>query len=254
MSRTLFTRAALGPLVTTLVLLVATLGCGRSPAPSQPAAQPAAAAVAAAAAQPAPAPAAATATAEAAGAKTAAAEAAAYSQRRVRKRAVIGGCEESCETPTALLRTLIAGLQLQAGEQRRNALHGLFEWSQLIEDGEERGEHWSDLWGEPTQHATRMREIEAFLDRFARVADGDRGAATLARWQGDGLTIRPVANRSDLQSVAVRMPDGSDGEALWRFTLVRRGWEWLVGEVERQPSRRPAPLDRLAGSTERGHL
>lgn len=210
--------------------------------------------MAAAAAQPAPAPAAATATTDVAGAKTAAAEAAAYRQRRVRKRAVIGGCEESCETPTALLRTLIAGLQRPSGEQRREALHGLFEWSQLIEDGEERGERWSDLWGEPSQHATRMREIEAFLDRFARVADGERGAATLARWQGDGLTIRPVADRSDLQSVAVRMPDGSDGEALWRFTLVRRGWEWLVGEVERQPSRRPAPLDRLAGSTERGHL
>lgn len=181
-------------------------------------------------------------------------EAARYSQRRVRKRAVIGGCEESCETPEKAMVALLSALEQPAGEARREALHALFDWSQVFEDGQSRGDRWADLWGDPAKQPERMREIEAFLDRFAAVVDGDQGAAVLARWKGGGVETRAVAERADLFEVALRMPAGVPGEPRWRLTLARRGWEWLVVEVEHEPGRRPAPLDRVAGNVAKGKL
>lgn len=231
-------------------------GCGRAATDAGEATAVTAAAPAAAApapvATPAPAPEAATATTTA----EAAAEIASYAARRKRVRPVIGGCEESCERPERTLNALIAALGKATEEERLEALGILFDWSQLVADGKVLGEHWAELWGDVREHARRDAEIRAWLQGWSAWSQRLAPGASLATMRGAQTRIEPVPGHGDLMVVRLRHPALRDDttEPEWRLVLTRRGWEWLVTEIDHQPSKRPLQIERFGGSEQAGHL
>ncbi len=189
--------------------------------------------------------------------RAAAAEIASYAERRKRPRAVIGGCEESCERPESALSALIDALTLATAERRVEALWGRVDYSQLVVDGEPRGEAWSALWQDVRSHRQREDEILGFLGEVAALRDQAVDPAAMSSLRGAGTVLRPVPGRSDIYEAQLRLPalrPGVRGEGAWRLGLVRRGWEWLLVELDRAPSRRPFQADRYSGSVATGRL
>ncbi len=191
-----------------------------------------------------------------AGQAAAAAEAAQYSQRRIRKRPVIGGCEESCETPERMMAAFFDALALPKGAQRRDALAVLFDWSQLRVDGDRRGERWAEQWADPAGQALRQRDIDAWLDDLGAVREQLVGDKALMQWRARGVTFTAVANRPELFDVHLRAAPvaGAAQGAMWRFVAVRRGWEWLITVVDHKASEGPAAYAGIEGSAQRGRL
>lgn len=190
--------------------------------------------------------------------RAAAAEIASYAERRKRPRAVIGGCEESCERPESALSALIDGLTRATPELRVEALWGRVDYSQLVVDGEPRGEAWSALWQDVRHHRQREDEIRLFLLDMAALREQVANPSSLpSSLRGAGTVLRPLPGRADLFEAQLRLPalrPEVRGEGSWRLVLVRRGWEWLLTELERAPSRRPLQPDRYGGSAATGRL
>ena len=267
----------LGTIATPMLLLACALilGCGRTPheaAKAAPAAPPAAATAqggqpgatpAAAEVQAASPPSATTITnapaAPSAAAGTsaeAAAEIAGYASRRKRVRPVIGGCEESCERPERTLNALIAGLCHADANERFEALVMLFDWSQLVADGQVLGDGWAELWDDVRNHPRRDAEIRAWLLAWSGWSQRLAPGANLSSMRGAQTRLEAVPGHADLMLVHLRHPALVDDttEPEWRVLLTRRGWEWLVAEIDHSPSKRPLRLERFGGSEQAGHL
>lgn len=245
-----------------LVVAAALGGCGKAPSAPAAASAPVAATppVAAAPATAAEGTGASAAPKLAAPATTtdnaAAAEVASYAARRKRVRPVIGGCEESCETPERMLNALISGLSLQGEDERLEALSVLFDWSQLVADGQVLGEPWAEMWDDVRNHPRRDAEIRAWLKSWSSWAQRLAPGARLDAMRGAQTRVEAVLGHADLMVVRLRHPALRDDttEPEWRLLLARRGWEWLVAEIDHQPSKRPLRLEHFGGSEQAGHL
>lgn len=189
-------------------------------------------------------------------AEAAAAEIAGYAARRKRVRPVIGGCEESCERPERTLNALIAGLSHADSEQRFEALVVLFDWSQLVADGQVLGDGWAELWDDVRNHPRRDAEIRAWLLSWSAWSQRLAPSASLESMRGAQTQFEAVPGHAELMVVRLRHPALRDDttEPEWRMVLARRGWEWLVAEVDHSPSKRPLRLERFGGSEQAGHL
>ncbi|MCO4759907.1 MAG: hypothetical protein KC502_00255 [Myxococcales bacterium] len=228
-----------------LVALVSVAGCTKpTPATSPVKASPVKAAGK-------PARTAATSPAAVTGKEAAKKEAAVYRQRRKPKPTVVGGCEESCGTPQKAAAALFDGL---SGAKPRAVIKRLIDWSLLDEDGNQRGERWSDLWVEPKQHPIREREISIWLGGWiAQFADVS--AADLLRSRSSGVQLKAIAGRTDVVEMRWRHPplNKGGGEPEWRILWTLRGYEWLISRIDTAPSKRPLGTPPL-GSVRRGHL
>lgn len=233
-----------------LALVVAVIGCGKRTAPKP--ASPAPAAPAPAAAVDAPAPTSPTSADDKARA-AAAAETEGYMARRKQRPAVIGGCEESCGTPEKAVALLFERLQ---APDRLEALHGLFDWSLLVVDGEDRGGPWAEMWGSTVAQPAREAEIAAWLKEWSAFVDDVASPEDLVRSRVNGLWIKPFAGRTDVWEVTWRHPKlrTPRGEDVWRFDLTRRGWEWLISRVDHSPSKTPRRGPPPPGSAAPGRL
>ncbi len=153
-------------------------------------------------------------------------------ERRVRPKAVIGGCGVGCSTPEAALSLLLAQLQSQ---DRQTALQPLFEWSLLRVDGEELGARWASLWGDPGQHAARQQQIDEWLGRWSSWVERLSDPQGWAAMRKNGIRLRQIDEGT--AEVWLRHPPLRQDETapLWRLELKRRGEEWLVAAIDHRP-------------------
>lgn len=153
-------------------------------------------------------------------------------ERRVRPKAVIGGCGVGCSTPEAALSLLLAQLQSQ---DRQTALQPLFEWSLLRVDGEELGARWASLWGDPGQHAARQQQIDEWLGRWSSWVERLSDPQGWAAMRKNGIRLRQID--AGTAEVWLRHPPLRQDETapLWRLELKLRGEEWLVAAIDHRP-------------------
>lgn len=153
-------------------------------------------------------------------------------ERRVRPKAVIGGCGLGCSTPEAALSLLLAQLQSQ---DRQTALQPLFEWSLLRVDGEELGARWASLWGDPGQHAARQQQIDQWLGRWSSWVERQSDPQGWAAMRKSGIRLRQIDEAT--AEVWLRHPPLRQDETapLWRLELKLRGGEWLVAAIDHRP-------------------
>ena len=175
-------------------------------------------------------------------------ELAAYERRRQPKKAVIGGCAEACESPAKLVGLLFDAL---AATDRVAALSPLFDWSLLRVDGVDKGSRWAEMWGDYRQREARLDEIDAWLKQWSGWVDRVEAGESLVKARMSGVTIKPIAGRTDVVEVAIRHPRLRDdkSEATWRLECTRRGYEWLVSRIDHRPSARthdPPPSGSVA--------
>lgn len=166
-----------------------------------------------------------------------AAELAAYDERRKPKRAVIGGCNESCETPNKAVGLLFDAL---AAQDRADKLRTLFEWSLLRVDGADKGSGWAELWGNPRDRPRRDAEIDEWLAHWSSWVERIVEPQGLVSTRMSGVEVKRIVGRKDLVEVRIRHPKLSEDntESTWRLQLTRRGYEWLISEVDHNPSTR----------------
>ena len=153
-------------------------------------------------------------------------------ERRVRPKAVIGGCGLGCSTPEAALSLLLAQLQSQ---DRQTGLQPLFEWSLLRVDGEELGARWASLWGDPGQHAARQQQIDQWLGRWSSWVERQSDPQGWAAMRKSGIRLRQIDEGT--AEVWLRHPPLRQDETapLWRLELKLRGGERLVAAIDHRP-------------------
>lgn len=153
-------------------------------------------------------------------------------ERRVRPKAVIGGCGLGCSTPEAALSLLLAQLQSQ---DRVGALQPLFEWSLLRVDGEELGARWASQWADPGQHPARQQEIDQWLGRWSSWVERQSDPQGWAQMRKRGIRLQPLDEAR--AEVWLRHPPLRQDETapVWRLELRLRGGEWLVAAIDHRP-------------------
>jgi hypothetical protein len=181
-----------------------------------------------------------------------AAELASYDERRKRKAAVIGGCNEACETPNKAVGLLFDAL---AAQDRADKLRQLFDWSILHVDGVDKGSAWAEMWGEPKQRPRRDAEIDEWVAHWSSWVERMDDPTALLQTRMSGVKVRPIKGRDEVVEVRIRHPKlrEDQSEPTWRFELTRRGYEWLISRVDHRPSAAKARA-RPAGSPKRGRL
>lgn len=154
-------------------------------------------------------------------------------ERRVRPKAVIGGCGLGCSTPEAAVSLLLAQLQSQ---DRVGALQPLFEWSLLRVDGEELGARWASQWADPGQHPARQQEIDQWLGRWSGWVERQTDPQGWALMRKRGIRLQQLdESRAE---VWLRHPPLRQDETapVWRLELRLRGGEWLVAAIDHRPA------------------
>ncbi|GMV38473.1 MAG: hypothetical protein AMXMBFR64_01890 [Myxococcales bacterium] len=139
---------------------------------------------------------------------------------------MVGGCREDCGDPQTAFTNYVQAIAKRDGG--RSSIPYL-ESSLMVHDGQRHGDEWVALWREARIDERResirsfARETAAWIDRVASPDDLEKSLATLE-----------VELRGETALVHFRHPPltGADETApVWRFTLYKRGWEWLVSEI-----------------------
>ena len=151
--------------------------------------------------------------------------------KRVRRPILVGGCMEECDRPKVAVRNfLIHVLQDKRDEER---IRSFIDTSLLVHNGKAHGEEWANLFLDD-RLVERTESIEQWLAEWLKWGD---------------LVVDPLDRRYDDAAVHVHFqdqnqytfdyhrPDLRDHPMkslarVWRFTLKKRGLEWLVMSID----------------------
>jgi hypothetical protein len=144
------------------------------------------------------------------------------------RQAVVGGCRKECEEgPKAFLSYMRA---LSRGEKGLHSIPFL-ETSEMVFNGQRRGDEWIDLW-KAGENKTRRASIVSFAGEahswLSRVAPDALEVSlanhvTYSEDDGPGILVFWKPPKEALS-------EGDQTE--WRYRIQKRGWEWLVSEIQ----------------------
>lgn len=142
--------------------------------------------------------------------------------------AVVGGCRRECEEgPKAFLSYMRA---LSRGEKGLHSIPFL-ETSEMVFNGQRRGDEWIELW-KAGENKTRRASIVSFAGEahswLSRVAPDALEVSlanhvTYSEDDGPGILVFWKPPKEALS-------EGDQAE--WRYRIQKRGWEWLVSEIQ----------------------
>lgn len=150
---------------------------------------------------------------------------------------LVGGCNELCEDP----RLALEGFLIRV--LRGDGVDEVRPWvntAVLVHNGQRHGDAWADLF---LRHdlATRRESIDKWLKGWLSWADRIIDPADRSQ---PGVGIEVVEENQRRYAVLYRHPDldpaddGSSTGAIWRIVLSKRGYEWLVAEIDETPRRK----------------
>lgn len=143
---------------------------------------------------------------------------------------LIGGCKESCEAPKDAFRSFVRALfDVQVTEAP--ILQRFIDVSMLVDNGEQLGRHWADMWVSGARKE-RSEEVGAWYllyDARCGTAPGGRDAVD------ESLETSVVFRRISSKVVEFEYsPPALKGDSVsenWRIRMGMRGLEWLVQEI-----------------------
>lgn len=143
---------------------------------------------------------------------------------------LIGGCREDCGDARTSFYNYMRALAKKDGGL--SAVPYL-ETSLMVHDGARRGDGWVELWRDHRIDERResirafSRDVGAWVER---VTPDD-----LEKALASGVEVEPIDEKHALVRFAHPPLPGDTTAPVWRFTFFKRGWEWLVSEIDTRP-------------------
>lgn len=146
---------------------------------------------------------------------------------------MVGGCLATCDEPRKALAGFLAALQTGKAELVRPYVNTAI----LVANGKPLGNKWAGLYV-ARKLAERNEGIEKWLKRWVSWVDRIKDPADRARVTGG---VHVVEENQTRLVVTYQHPDFEpDPERPsglgWRFVFQPRGLEWLVAEIDENPS------------------
>lgn len=149
-----------------------------------------------------------------------------------RKREIlIGGCGEDCGDAKESFYNYMRALA--KGDDGLSAVPYL-ETSLMVCEGNRRGDGWVEMWRDGRVDERRAsirafsRDIGAWVVRVATPDELEKALAT-------GVEVEPIDAEHTLVRFTHPPLSGDTSAAVWRYTFFKRGWEWLISEVDTRP-------------------
>lgn len=145
-----------------------------------------------------------------------------------KREVMVGGCREDCGDPkTAFYNYIRAIMKKDAGASSIPYL----EASMMVHDGQRRGSEWVDLWRE-MRVDDRRESIKAFAKQTAAWIDRVPTPDDLEKALAAGVEIEQTGETALVRFRHPPLTGADDTAPTWRFTMYKRGWEWLVSEID----------------------
>ena len=147
---------------------------------------------------------------------------------RPKRPVVVGGCQEKCEEVQPAFRSY---LQAVFTDPTGEAAIPFLETSEMVFNGERKGDRWVQLWEQGKQEKRRA-EIAEFSGEFHAWTKGV-SADALEVSLANGIRFSEDDGPGFLAYYSPPSPAIREGQKReWTFRLQRRGWEWLVSMIE----------------------
>ena len=141
---------------------------------------------------------------------------------------MVGGCREDCGDPKTAFYNYIRAIAKRDGGASSIPY---LEASMMVHDAKRRGDEWVELWRDMRIDERResirafAKDTAAWMERVASPDDLEKALAT-----GVEVELGPETALVRFQHPPLTGPD--DTAPTWRFTMYKRGWEWLVSEID----------------------
>lgn len=143
---------------------------------------------------------------------------------------IVGGCKDSCEDPKNAFRNYVRTLFGVAGEGGPE-LKSFIDSTTLVDNGEERGRRWADMWINNEREA-RQAEVKVWMDAFHGRYGRPVSAAEVEESLVSGTTFRRISSvLVEFEYMPPPLTGGTPRGDTWKIKLGKRGLEWLVSEI-----------------------
>jgi hypothetical protein len=141
---------------------------------------------------------------------------------------LVGGCREDCGDPKSAFYNYIRAIAKK--DAGKSAIPYL-ESSLMVHDGARRGDEWVALWRD-MRLAERRESVERFAAETSKWVERVESPDALEQALASGVTFEEKGEGEAL--VLFRHPPlpGDDSAPTWRYRMTKRGWEWLVSEID----------------------
>lgn len=143
---------------------------------------------------------------------------------------LIGGCKESCEAPKDAFRNYVRAL-FDVQDKEAPVLQRYIDVSMLVDNGEELGRHWADMWVAGARKE-RSEEVAAWYLKYdARCGTAPGGRSAVDESLETAVVFRRISSKVvEFEYSPPALQDDSVSEN-WRIRMGMRGLEWLVQEI-----------------------
>ena len=140
----------------------------------------------------------------------------------------VGGCRDRCSDHAVSFRNYLEALRTEGAE----ATIPFLETSEMVHDGERRGDVWVQEWKDGA-----LKKRKASILEFGKEIGAWVGKTTPEAL--DAAIATGISFEEDDEPghvVRFRHPpiEGDASSPVWMYRIQKRGWEWLISEIRMQ--------------------